>query len=136
MWVHLVWAVKNRQNLITERLKPVLYDKFIDIGEENGYLIREVNGVEDHIHFLIMLDPIHKISDIVKNLKGATSHWINEQTLTDTVFEWQSGYGAFTVSSFMVEKVRSYIQNQEQHHLDKDFDKEMKYLEVLGNDLN
>ncbi len=55
--------------------------------------------------------------------------------MADTKFEWQDGYGAFTVSSFMVQKVIGYIQNQQQHHANNDFENEMKYLEILGKDI-
>lgn len=134
LWVHVVWGVKNRQYLINDEVKPALLYKLDEIADAKGYNMIEKNAMPDHVHLLVMLNPSHNISEMMKNFKGISAHWINQQGLTDTKFEWQDGYGAFSVSSFMVNKVAGYIRNQEQHHADKDFENEMKYLDVLGND--
>lgn len=135
LWVHLVWGVKKREFLITDELQPALFYKMDEIADSKGYDIVEKNAMPDHVHLLVRLNPTHSISDIMKNIKGSTAHWINQQGLDDTKFEWQDGYGAFTVSSFMVKKVISYIQNQQQHHTNNDFENEIKYLEILGKDI-
>ncbi|HYG14858.1 MAG TPA: IS200/IS605 family transposase [Bacteroidia bacterium] len=135
LWVHLVWGVKNRQPLITNTVKPILYERMFQIASDKNYQISEIDGYTDHIHLLVLLNPMHSISGIVKDFKGLTSTWLNQQKITDTYFEWQDGYGAFTVSSFMVERVRNYIKNQELHHKDADFEGEMEYLKRLGDKL-
>lgn len=134
LWVHLVWGVKKREQLITDDLKQALYHKIEEIAQAKGYDIVEINTMPDHVHLLIRLNPKHSISDMMKNIKGITSRWINEQGIIEVNFDWQDGYGAFSVSSFMVQKVVNYIQNQELHHADKDFENEMMYLDILGKD--
>jgi len=135
LWVHLVWGVKKRKALINDGAREVLYAKILEISDEKGYGIVEINGMPDHIHLLLQLNPKYSISDIVKNIKGITSTWLAQQEITDEYFEWQDGYGAFSVSSFMVETVRNYIKNQQKHHEDKEFENEIKYLDILGKSL-
>lgn len=132
LWVHLVWGVKKRKNLITDEVRPILYNKILEVSDFKGYGVVEINGLPDHVHLLLQLNLKYSISEIVKNLKGATSTWLAQQNITDEYFEGQDGYGAFSVSSFMVETVKRYIRNQEEHHAGKDFANEMIYLDGLG----
>ena len=76
------------------------------------------------MHLLISIPPIEPISDIVREIKANTSKWCNEQFQKTHRFEWQKGYGAFTVSYSQVESVRNYIKNQKEHHLTKTFEEE------------
>ncbi len=128
LWVHLVWGVKKRRYLIHEDAKKVLYSKMREVFESKGYDVVEMNGMPDHVHILLRLNPTHTISEIVKNIKGATSTWLNHQVEMEEYFEWQDGYGAFSVSSYKVGAVVKYIQNQQQHHANNDFETEMKFL--------
>ena len=85
--------------------------------------------MEDHIHLLINLPPSKAPSDIVKKLKGASSHWVNQ--LDDKPvgpFGWQNGYAIFSVSASGIESVQSYIENQKEHHAKRDFKTEYRRL--------
>ncbi|MGV3598591.1 MAG: IS200/IS605 family transposase [Bacteroidota bacterium] len=135
IWVHLVWSTKKREPLVCDKLRPLLLKKVEEVAELKGYDIVEVNSMPDHVHVLLRLNPSQNISDVVKHIKGITAHWINQQQLTPTNFEWQEGYGAFSVSSFMVRKVIAYIQNQQKYHTERDFENEMMYLDILGKDV-
>ncbi len=135
IWVHLVWGTKKRAHLICEEVKPLMLHKIEEIANLKGYDIVEANAMPDHVHILLRLLPSQNISEVVKHIKGITAHWINQQQITQDHFEWQEGYGAFSVSSFMVRKVIAYIQNQQKHHASKDFENEMMYLDVLGRDI-
>jgi REP element-mobilizing transposase RayT len=78
------------------------------------------------------------ISEIIKQIKGSSSHFINQNNLTTDKFSWQTGYAAFSVSESAVEKVYEYIKNQKQHHRIKSFDKEYEdFMKIHGlrNDL-
>jgi REP element-mobilizing transposase RayT len=78
------------------------------------------------------------ISEIIKQIKGSSSHFINQNNLTTDKFSWQTGYAAFSVSEYAVEKVYEYIKNQKQHHRIKSFDKEYDdFMKIHGlrNDL-
>jgi REP element-mobilizing transposase RayT len=83
-----------------------------------------INGYSDHCHCLISLGIDQKIQKVVQLIKGESSFWINKNNLTVEKFEWQDEYFAVSVSESMVDKVRDYIKNQEEHHLKKSFQEE------------
>jgi REP element-mobilizing transposase RayT len=85
-------------------------------AKENECYVKAIGGTNDHIHMLITIDPTKSISEVAKVLKGSSSHYINEMKVTPKHFEWQTGYGAFSVSQSSVSKVIDYIQNQPEHH--------------------
>ncbi len=88
---------------------------------ETGCTPRIINGMPDHIHLLFLLNQQLSIAEVIKQVKGNTSHWINEQSILPGKFSWQTGYGAFSVSEFQLERVYHYIRNQKQHHQKKSF---------------
>ncbi len=83
----------------------------------------------DHVHLLIGLKPSQSISDLVRDIKAASSGWINERRLVIGKFNWQDGYGAFSYSKKELPKVINYILNQEEHHYKKKFKEE--YIVLL-----
>ena len=88
-----------------------------------------IGGMNDHIHLLIGFNPACTLSDLIRDIKSNSSKWINEKRLAMGRFEWQSGYGAFTIGQSQVGKVLKYILNQEEHHRKKTFREE--YIEFL-----
>lgn len=116
LWVHLVWSTKRRKPVLSDKIRKNLFFHIKKIGAEKGYNIIVVNGVEDHLHCLLSYNPKCSISDIVNELKGESSHWINENNLTKSKFYWQRGFGAFSVCESDLEVVKKYILNQEKHH--------------------
>ena len=88
-----------------------------------------IGGMNDHIHLLIGFNPAYAISDLVREIKSSSSKWINEERLAMGKFEWQSGYGAFTIGQSQVDRVAKYILKQEEHHRKKTFKEE--YIEFL-----
>ena len=89
---------------------------------------QSIGGVADHVHMLIGLKATHSLSDVMRDVKRASSKWVHE-IIGDSAFAWQEGYGAFTVSASMREDVRRYIERQEEHHRTRTFREE--YLEFL-----
>ena len=89
----------------------------------------EIGGVEDHVHLLVNLPPAIALSDAVRDIKANASKWVDDNHLTKDGFEWQKGYGAFTVSYSNIETVREYIRNQQKHHQVRTFREE--YIEFL-----
>ena len=83
----------------------------------------------DHIHILASLPPTLSVSDALQCIKGSSSRWVNEGGSLKAHFEWQRGYGAFTVSESMIKTVSRYIENQEDHHRAQSFKEE--YLALL-----
>ena len=80
----------------------------------------------DHIHILIGMRPTQSLSDLMQDIKGSSSRWINENRFLSTRFSWQEGYGAFSHSKSHVNRVIQYIKNQEKHHQQKTFINEFK----------
>lgn len=128
---HLVFSTKHRTPLINDKFQKRLYDYIGGIiRSQNGHLI-EIGGVEDHIHILANLSHTKAIADSVREIKSNSSKWTNELPGQTGRFEWQKGYGAFSVSYSQVEQVRHYIQNQREHHKKKTFKEEyVKFLEL------
>ena len=77
-------------------------------------------GVADHVHLLVGLKPTHRLSDFMRELKKASSHWVS-QTILLPCFQWQEGYGAFSVSASAKVEVQTYIAHQEEHHRHRSF---------------
>jgi REP element-mobilizing transposase RayT len=80
--------------------------------------------VTDHVHIATHLSPKFAVSDVIRDIKGSSSMWLNSEKLARGHFEWQKGYGAFTVSHSNLDSVQRYIQNQEEHHRRRTFEDE------------
>ncbi len=128
---HIIFSTKFRQPLIQIALQKRLYEYVGGIIRATNGLMIEIGGIEDHIHVLANLSPTKAVSDSIREIKANASKWINELPERTTRFEWQKGYGAFTVSYSQIESVRHYIQNQGEHHKTKTFEDEyMKFLQL------
>lgn len=119
LWIHAIWATKNRQELIDYSIEKNLYDFIYEEFINLGCPVRIINGMPDHVHVLFLQNPQKTITDIVKQIKGSSSHFINREELILEKFAWQTGYAAFSVSESQLEVVYNYIKNQKQHHLKK-----------------
>ena len=135
LWVHAIWATKNRQELIDDSIEKKLYDFIYEELIDLGCPVRILNGMPDHLHVLFLQNPQKTITDIVKQIKGSSSHFINRQELILEKFAWQTGFAAYSVSESQLEVVYNYIKNQKHHHLKKngqdEFDEFVK-LHGLG----
>lgn len=129
IYIQIVFAVKGRENLISNDWKNELYKYIAGIikGKEQKPII--VNGMPDHIHAFIGLRPAMAIADITRDIKNNSSKFINENEFVNGKFAWQEGYGAFSYSHSHIGKVYNYIFNQEEHHKKKTFKEE--YFDLL-----
>jgi len=82
----------------------------------------------DHIHCLFLLSPTKSIAEIIKQIKGSSSHYLNEEKHLPDKFAWQTGYAAYSVSESVLEKVYRYIKHQKQHHQKKAFENEFEEI--------
>ncbi|MEO6693966.1 MAG: IS200/IS605 family transposase [Ignavibacteria bacterium] len=119
IWIHLIFATKNREKTISKDLKPKLLSHIKENSKKKEIYIDFMNCIEDHIHILISLGNTQSISKVAQLIKGESSHWVNEYNLIDRKFEWQDDYIAISVSESGVNRVREYIKNQEEHHRKK-----------------
>ena len=127
--IQAVFAVQNRECIITKTWKDELYKYLTGIVQNNKHKLLAINGMPDHIHLLIGLRPNQSISDLLQDIKGSSSKWINEKRLVRGKFSWQEGYGAFSYSKLELPDVINYINNQQEHHKRKTFNEE--YLQLL-----
>lgn len=133
IYLHVIWSTKNRSKIITKELKPLLIEHIKSNAKKKGMFIDNVNCVTDHIHFLISLGTEQTVSKIVQLIKGESSHWVNGNKLIKGKFEWQDDYIALSVSKSILDKVRKYIANQEEHHRIKSFLEEVdEFRKVYG----
>ena len=113
---HVVFSTKYRRATITEGFRSDLYAYVGGLVRNRDGIPLEIGGTEDHIHLLAKLSPKYAIMDVLRVVKALSSKWVNDEQALDRRFEWQAGYGAFSVSFSQVEKLRFYIQNQQEHH--------------------
>ena len=113
---HIVYSTKNREPLITNILQPRLYDYIGGMIRKRGGICLAIGGMSDHVHILTKLKPDKSLSEVLRDLKANSTGWMHDVFPEMKDFTWQRGYGAFTVSSSQVGKVREYILNQEEHH--------------------
>ena len=126
---HTVFSTKHRANLITPELEGRLYPFLGGTLRDLRCRLLAVNGMPDHVHLLIRYRADLSHSEMLQQIKGRTSKWINEAFLQTGHFSWQEGYGGFTVSKSVVPEVEAYIARQKEHHQRQDFKAE--FLELL-----
>src|ERR1700730_7579075 len=129
IYIQTVFAVSNRQSLIKAEFKEDLFKYITGIITNQGQKLMSINGVADHIHILIGLNPAMALADLVREIKADSSNFVNEQRFVRGKFSWQEGYGAFSYGHSQLDTIIRYIQNQEQHHKRSSFKRE--YLTLL-----
>src|SRR3954467_7246278 len=130
MYIQFVFAVQNRASLIQSHWKDELYKYMTGIVHTNKHKLIAINGMPDHMHVFVGYKPHQSIPDLMQDVKGSSSKWINEKGLVSGKFQWQEGYGAFSYSHSHIHNVYKYIENQEEHHRKKTFSEE--YVEFLN----
>ncbi len=129
IYLQTVFAVKYRMAVIDKTWSSKLFGVIGNLINEANCKTIIVNGVEDHVHCLIGLKPVVSVSELMKTVKAKSSKYINDRSLTESRFEWQEGYGAFSYGQSQIDTVYKYIQHQEAHHKKQSFKEE--YLEFL-----
>jgi putative transposase len=124
-FVHCVFSTKERRNLIPAALQERLYAYLIGIAGNLGFKILAAGGTANHIHLFIGLPTSLTLAEVLQKLKANSSRWFGENGVQ---FEWQKGYGAFSVSPSLLTTVQAYIRNQEQHHRKRSFEEEFRAL--------
>lgn len=124
LYIHIVFAVKGRQNLISINWKDEIYKYITGIITNKEQKLIAINGMPDHVHILIGLKPDKSISDLVRDIKSNSSKFINDKNWINGKFEWQTGFGAFSYGHSQLTNVIKYIENQEEHHKTRTFKEE------------
>ncbi|HYN19552.1 MAG TPA: IS200/IS605 family transposase [Thermoanaerobaculia bacterium] len=113
---HVVFSTKNRLPSIRTEIREPLYEYMGGILRGEGGVLLEIGGMPNHVHLLTKLKTDVAVSVMVQKVKAKSSKWLNERHGSPERFEWQAGYGIFSVSASLAEKVRRYIREQEEHH--------------------
>jgi len=129
IYVHVVFAVEGRQNLIPPKHNDELQKFITGIVSGQKQKLIAINNMPDHLHLLVGLRPDSSLSDLVRDVKAGSSKFIKEKRWVAGRFSWQEGFGAFSYSRSQLGTVIRYIENQQQHHTRKSFREE--YVELL-----
>ena len=121
---HIVFSTKNRQPMIQPSFRDELEKYITGIIKAEGCALIEIGGMPDHLHIVARFRPDRSVSEMVRLIKANSSKWVNETRGLAGRFEWQVGYGAFTVSQSQVEQLREYVRGQEEHHRTRSFQEE------------
>lgn len=129
LYIQLVFSPKYHERLLKKEIQPEVFSYISGIITNRKHKSIIINGMSDHIHILIGLNPNDKISDLVGTIKESSSTFINENGWFRGKFHWQDGYGAFSYGKSQLNNVYNYIKNQEIHHKQSTFREE--YIELL-----
>jgi len=129
LYLHYVWSTSRRAPLITPAIELELYPLMAAKCRSLGCVALAVGGISDHVHLLVRFDPMLAISKLVGQVKGASAHAINHSVCPGYQFQWQDGYGAFTISKRSVDRVRAYVLGQKQRHANSLLIDELEYID-------
>ncbi len=129
LYIHFVFAVQNRNSLIFESWEKELYYYMSGIIEQQEHKLYAINGMPDHLHVLISMNPEQSPSKLMYHLKRNSSLWINRKHMTPGRFSWQEGFGAFSYGKSQITRIAEYIAGQKYHHSKRNFHDE--YIEFL-----
>ena len=123
-WLHLIWETLCREPMLDKRAAARASINLSEYSCEKGIYMKINYFNAEHTHALIDLPTNLTIEEVIKLLKGSSSHWINQNRLIKGRFAWGRGYGAFSVSQSDVSRVANYIARQEEHHRKRSFAEE------------
>jgi REP element-mobilizing transposase RayT len=129
IYIHVIFAVRERQSLIDERHNDELQKYITGIVSGQNQKLIAINNMPDHVHMLVGLKPDLSLSELIRDVKANSSRFINERRWCVGKFSWQEGFGAFSYSRSQLTEVIRYIENQQKHHTKKTFREE--YVELL-----
>jgi putative transposase len=129
IYLHFVFAAQNRISLISPKWQTDLYKYMGGIITQNGHKVYVINGMPDHVHTLVSMNPKQSPSDLMYEVKRSSSIWINNNRLVMGKFSWQEGFGAFSYGRSQIHSIANYIEKQDEHHAKRTFIEE--YIEFL-----
>ncbi len=128
--VHIIFSTKERFAFLSDLgLRKRLHAYLAQVFNEHDSPAIEVGGTEDHVHILCLLSRNHAMSEIIRKAKANSSGLVKTQGGMLSKFEWQGGYGAFSIHQSQIDQVTNYIKGQVEHHRQRTFQEE--YLDFL-----
>lgn len=119
--MHCVFSTKERRPMITPEIQPRLFQYIGGIARENKMKLLAAGGVDDHVHLFVSFPSTISVAKGLQLIKGGSSKWIHETFSEHRLFQWQEGYGAFSIGISDVERTIQYINHQAEHHGKMDF---------------
>jgi REP element-mobilizing transposase RayT len=116
IYIQLVFSPRGRMSYLHQEIQAEIYSYISRTITNKKHKSININGMPDHIHILVGLNPSTSISDLVRDIKRSSSLYINEKKLVDAKFQWQEGYGAFSYGKSQLQKIYKYIEDQKTHH--------------------
>ena len=129
IYIHVIFTVYGRKNLIDPSWETELHKYITGTITNKGQKMIVINGVENHLHFLIGMKPTCCLSDLVREVKKSSTVFVKEQGLSKTKFQWMEGFSAFSWTHHSLDKIVGYIERQKEHHKKVDFKDE--YIALL-----
>jgi REP element-mobilizing transposase RayT len=126
IYLHFVFAVQNRISIINPNWQNDLYKYMSGIISNHGHKILAINGMPDHVHALVSMNPKLSPSDLMHDVKRSSSLWINQHRLVIGKFSWQEGFGVFSYGKSQIPDIAIYIEQQKKHHEKRTFIEEYR----------
>jgi len=118
LYYHFIWGTKNRLPLILPDFETALYKAIVSKVQKLGGIHHAIGGMEDHIHLAVSVPPKIAAAAFIGEVKGNSSHFVNQIIKPDFGFFWQSEYGVLSFSERNLPNIVGYIKNQKKHHAD------------------
>ena len=120
IYLHINWHVKDDRPTLKPEIEPLVHDIITTrCRKMKGVYLHQINGTPTHVHLAVNIEPHVTISEMVKELKGGSSHDTNTH-LNKKLLYWQRGYGVVSFGKNNLHWVSKYIANQKEHHARKD----------------
>jgi putative transposase len=116
LYLHGVWATWDRLPLVSPAIELAVYAAIRAKCDDLKCPCLAIGGMPDHVHLLVRLHTSVSVADLLKEVKGSSSHLVTHMIQPGEFFKWQGGYGAFTVGKTDVPDVIAYVERQKQHH--------------------
>jgi putative transposase len=116
LYYHIVWGTKNRLPLITPKIEAGIYRNIVAKVCEFGGVVYACGGLYNHVHIAVSLPPKYALAQMIGQLKGSSSHFVNHVLGCEETFRWQNEYGVLTIGEKQLPWVVKYIKNQKKHH--------------------
>ena len=135
IYLHLNWHVKDDRPTLEPEIEPVVHELIAErCRKMNGVYLHGINGTETHVHIAVNIEPHVTISEMVKDLKGGSSHDANTQ-LNQKLLYWQRGYGVVSFGKSNLPWVLEYIAKQKEHHASQNVFERLERISVFEDEV-
>lgn len=116
-YYHVVWATHRRQPVISDAMEHIAFESILQKSHDMACQVVAINGMPDHVHVIVRIPPAVAVAEWVQRVKGLSSRDVNQANPPDSPrFQWQTGYGVFTISPRNLHMAVDYVKRQKEHH--------------------